>query len=289
MRKDTHKLLNDYLSGKLNRADLLKAAAVGGIAALSLPCAASAADISRTGVESFPYFPEIASGTYTPESVDEIVSNILTWDYLEATSVVVLVTDPGIQKAIGQTPFTLNFLQSFLAAMQAQIDFWSAAVPAARPATTTFTLDPALLSSPTAALGLYELASGTRLAMMITAVREFAELGQPMLAKYAAQNLAMYAEDHGIVRALEAQAGAPGPVLNKAFETEVFLHTSEAVDVIRVLGLIGGKGLTLTFPGRDVVLAAAGATGKAVTQLRPNAATAPFTFTGPASVLGPRS
>jgi len=42
--------------------------------------------------------------------------------------------------------------------------------------------------------------------MMITAVREFAELGQPSLAKYAAQHLAMYAEDHQTVRILEVLA-----------------------------------------------------------------------------------
>jgi len=287
----TETLLGTYLQGRLTRGELLKTAAAAGIVAAVLPTAADAAGASGAppAAMSFPFFPPTTSGSYTPESVTEIVSNILTWDYLEATATTVLVTNAAIQTAIGQTPFTLNFLQSFLAAVQAHIDFWGALVPTAQPVTMTFTIDPALLSSPSAALAIYDLASGTRVAMMITAVREFAELGQPVLAKYAAQHLAMYGEDHGTVRALEVQAGAPGPVINKAFETEVFLHTSEAVDVIRGLGLIGGKGLSLTYPGRDTVLAAAGATGAAVTQLRPNSVNAPFVFTGPASVLAPKS
>lgn len=281
-------LVRSYVNGSMTRAQLLRAAVAAGLASAAVPGIASAQQAGSSQPESYPYFPQISSGRYTTESVDAIVSNILTWDYLEATATTVLVTDPTIQKLIGQTPFTLNFLQSFLAGIQAQIDFWSSIVPTAKPETTTFTIDPALLSSPAAALAVYDLASGTRVAMMITAVREFAELGQPTLAQYAAQTLAMYAEDHGTVRALEVQAGAPGPVIRKAFETEVFLYTSEAVDVLHSLGLIDGTGITLHYPGRDAVLATAGDMGRAVTQLQPNSVTTPFTFTGPASVLAPQ-
>jgi hypothetical protein len=121
-------------------------------------------------------------------------------------------------------------------------------------------------------------------------VREFAELGQPTLAKNMAQMAAAYADITGAFRGVLAAAGVPGytPPNNKAFETDLFLYTRDAVALMSRLGLIGGSGIPIAYPGRDVVLAAAGPMAAAVIQKAPNNAGSSIVFAGFGSLTGER-
>ena len=284
-------LLTACLRGHfLSRAQLLKAAAAAGIAAV--PSIASAQQVGGFRSESFPYFPQTPSGTYTTESVDEIVSNILTWAAFEVTAATLILTTPTIASQIGvSSGLPRSFLAAFDAELQLQYDFWSDLVPSAQPKVTTFTIDPTLVPTASAALAVFEALASARVAMMITAVRELAELGQPTLAKYAAQTQGMYAEERAIARVFQALAGnsVATPPNNKAFETDLFLYTRDAVAVLYGLGFINGKGIAVPYPGRAAAFAAAGSDGSAVIQRTPNNATATVTLAGLGGLTGERT
>jgi len=97
-------------------------------------------------------------------------------------------------------------------------------------------------------------------------------LGQPTLAKYAAQALGVQAETRvltRVARALEGVATAIPPP-NKAFETDLFLYTRDAITLLTARGFISGTGTTIAYPGRDAVLALAGSTAAGVIQRTPN-------------------
>src|SRR5690348_11758882 len=75
---------DDRLRGTLSRAQILRAAGAG-LAFAALPGLAGADSTSSTGGGSpgfsFPYYPTVPSGTYTPESPQEIIANLLTLKY----------------------------------------------------------------------------------------------------------------------------------------------------------------------------------------------------------------
>lgn len=124
----------------------------------------------------------------------------------------------------------------------------------------------------------------------MTATREFAELGQPTLAKHAYQIGAVEAESRALFRAsldLHGVAGADPPG-NKAFETDLLLYVRDALSVVTALGLIGGPFPPVPYPGRDAALAAAGPEADRVVQITPNNASSSFVFSGPASLTAER-
>ena len=113
----------------------------------------------------------------------------------------------------------------------------------------------------------------------MTATREFAELGQPTLAKLMTQLATREAESGE--RSREASGN---PISPSAFETDLFLYTRDGLDALRGLGLIGGSGPVAPYPGRGAILAAAGPwTGRTV-QRRPNNAGSSITVRGPGDV-----
>jgi hypothetical protein len=124
----------------------------------------------------------------------------------------------------------------------------------------------------------------------MTAARELAELGQPTVAKWMYQMGTQLAEQRAIYRTLQAIDGVPTaiPPNNKAFATDLFLYTRDAIGIYQALGLIGGSAPAISYPGRDAVLAAAGPMASAVIQKRPNDAGSTVTLTGPASLNGER-
>lgn len=298
---DTPNLLHDYLQGRISRSHLLKAA-VAGAAAVAIPGIASA-DTTGTGGSTAgtsagwgrapyteaPFFPQVTSGSYTPESVTEIVSNVLTWAYFEVAASTFILSTPPLASALGLTGLPLAFLQAFNLELQSHIDFWSKVAPSAAPKATTFTVDPSLVPGPLQALQVFEVASSIRVGLMLAAVREFAELGQPTLAKYAAQTEGMYAEERAVARTLQAVSNVSSavPPNNKAFETDLFLYTRDAVTALTALGFIGGKGVTVPYPGRDKALAASG--NQPVIQRTPNNASSTVAITGLASFLAERT
>lgn len=275
-------LWEKYLSGRLTRAQLLGAVAAGAVA-LAEPGAAGAQ--GRPGAVSFPFYPAV-QGTYTPESLQEILNDIVTPAYFATAGISVLLSAPAQYGLIG---LALTVTQAIVAEEQYHIDFWTS--KGAVPVTTSFTAPPSVIASPEAALGASEISATIQTANFMTAVREFAEQGQPELAKWAYQTGAQEAGQRVAYRFLAALGGntAAVPPNNKAFETDLFLYTRDAIAAYRVLGLIGGNGTPFSYPGRHAILALAGPMASAVLQKMPNDATSSVTITGSASLTGARS
>jgi hypothetical protein len=276
---------------RFSRAQMLTIMGAGATLAV-LPGAAAADTGQQTAVAgsfSVPYFPSVP-GTYTPESPQEIVRNLLTLKMFDAALAAFSFSNPAVLKALNIAGPVLTVFQAIAAHDQYQIDWLQSVLPGVQPVTTTFTLDPTKVSNPTdfATFGLFT--GYLYMSAEIAAVREFAELGQPRLAKEIAQLLAAEAEDTATFRTLLFTAGAPGysPPNKKAFETENLLYTRDAITLMRELGLIGGAGVTVPYPGRAAVLAAIGPEASAIIQQRPNDASASVPFTGLAAFGGQR-
>lgn len=257
-----------------------------GLAAVAFPSAAGAAGLT------FPFFPQVPSGTYTPESIPDIVGNMLTQEYLHGSVAAALVLTPSLAATMGLTSgLPLAHFQSLAAIHQDRIDFWTSLVPDANAkAITSFTVDPALLRGPSALFPAGEAVDSLRMATAVAAVREFSELGQPTLAKYAAQSIG---SDGGVwagLRFLEVLGGTTSavPPVNKAYATDLVLYTRDAVAILRALGIIGGAGVPVAYPGRDTMLKAAGPMAAAVMQARPNNATTTVQVTGLPSLTAAR-
>ncbi|GAC1321024.1 MAG: hypothetical protein NVS2B16_07020 [Chloroflexota bacterium] len=282
-----------YLEGKINRGQLFKATAIAmGIAVLP---GSALADTRSTGgaigTTSFPFFPQVSGGTYTPESIAEIVGNMLTHDYLHLNAGMAVIGTPALAAKLGITAgLPSTYFQAFVAIHQYQIDFWSALVPGATPI-TSFTLDPKIVADAPTFLAAGEAVDSLRVATQIAAAREFAELGQPTLVKYAVQDAGVQAEMRVSIRYLGALGGNPGsvPPNNKAFETDLLLYTRDGVNILRGLGIIGGNGIPLAYAGRDAVLSAAGSVGKQIVQKSPNDATSTVALTGLGSLISERT
>jgi len=153
----------------------------------------------------------------------------------------------------------------------------------AKPLTTTFTVPSSkILTDQVTFFSTIEVAESIFVGAYMAAVREFAELGQPTLAKYAYQIGAVEAEHRVLARTALVLEGIAGdvPPNNKAFETDYFLYVRDAATVLTQLGFIGGSGTAVTYPGRAAALAAAGPFGGAVIQRTPNNATTSITATG---------
>lgn len=275
-----------HLQGRVSRAQLLTGMGAGLAAALAP--AVVRADGSGTGAArtlSFPFFPQVA-GSYTTEAILEILNVLVTAAYLRATGVTYNIANGRIVPIPNEpagSRLALRIAQADAAIEQYHIDFLTAL--GATPITTSFTprgpVDPARL----------EARQHIQVAMYAAAVREFAELGQPTLAKWAFQAGAIEAEDRAIFRMLQVLSGnaAGNPPNNKAFETDLLLYVRDTIDLFKELGLIGGSGPVLTYPGRDAVLAAAGPMVSGVIQRTPDNAGSTVNFTGASSLVGERT
>lgn len=269
----------------MSRRRLLTAAGFGLVLA-AVPGAVRAAGTATGEQEAtYPLYPPV-KGTYTPEQVDDILAALVTASYFAATGYTLVVSNAA---KLGLTGLPLAITQAGAAAEQYHIDFLTSI--GATPLTTTFTAsDPTILNSAQGSLAASETSSTIQVAMYIAAVREFSELGQPILAKWAAQTLGNEAEQRVALRTLQALLGTTtaAPPNNKAFETELVLYVRDAIAIYRALGFIGGSGATFAYPGRDAVLAAAGPMASAVTQKTPNDAGSTVVLSGPASLLAER-
>lgn len=320
---ETVSIARQCLEAKLSRSQVLKAVGVGLVAA-ALPGAASAdtgtsgatGATAGTGTFAFPFTPQV-QGRYTTESVPTIINIAQTMEYLATTLVNAGVTNASSMNISG---LTLQALQAALAEEVYHVQFLASM--GATPMTTTFTVpDPTALTSAPVFFRTLELLETICNAAYMTANREFAELGQPLLAKFAYQAGSVEAEHRMAARTALALlsptagpaaaggtgtatggtpapapwTGAPGtagptvanpiPPNNKAFETDYFLYLADAAALVQSLGFIGGKGTALSFPGTATALTNAGAPGAAVTQQLPNNATASITATTVAADL----
>jgi hypothetical protein len=256
-----------FLQTTVSRAQLL-AAAGAGLAMLTLPTTAGAASAGGTGSAqqlSFPFFPQV-QGTYTPENILDIL-NVL--DTLE-TFFVTYYTHALTAAKLSLSSSALATIQATLAIGQYHIDFLESI--GGHSLLTTFTPR----NKPNAATIVpgHEGDATFVLAAYITAVREFAELGQPLLAKNAFQAGATWAEFRGVARTFGDPATST-PALDKAFETDHFVYTRDLYKFY-----VAGtqfenpgpslSGLVLNYPGRTAALAAAGPMASAVIQKTPN-------------------
>src|SRR5437588_10889362 len=147
--------------------------------------------------------------------------------------------------------------QAAVARERYHIDFLTALD--ATPLATSFTLPPGASSQRVVAFSAAEGALTVQVGAHMTAAREFAELGQPTLAKWMYQMGTQEAEQRAIYRTLRAIDGAPTalPPNNKVFATDLFLYTRDVVAALKTLGLIGGATPPVSYPRRAAVLAAA--------------------------------
>ena len=263
---------------RINRAQLL-AWAGGGITLAAFPQVVGAASIP--GRLEFPFYPT-TQGTYTPENIGDIL-NIL--DTLQHFAVAVNFSnltgaiDPNIN------PVQLSSQKGALIKNVARVDFLESL--GAHSLTDTFTVGP-LAPFTATSLKRAEVVITIFVGAYLTAVREFAELGQPLLVKWAFQAGATVAEERAMARALMALQNVPDtdPPDNKAFETDLFLYVRDAYALMTKLGLFGGLPVRIAYPSRDQAMAVAGTSGAKVIQRVPNNAT--VSVTSPADVTKER-
>jgi hypothetical protein len=280
---------------------MFKAAGAGAIlAALPSVAGAQSAGTSTTGgtgtgplpaapltgrapYQEFPFYPQV-SGTYTPERLQDIMNVAQTAEHLATTLV-----NAAIQNAskIGLTGLVLQVIQAALAEEVYHVQFLASM--GATPLTDTFTVpDPKILTDFTTFFRNLEVLETICNAAYLTATREFAELGQPLLAKFAYQAGSVEAEHRVLARAALALQGNSlyVPPNNKAFETDYFLYMRDVVAALTGLGFIGGSGTSVAFPGTTSALANAGAVASLVVQKLPN--NAPVSSTAANTLTGER-
>ncbi|MDQ2740833.1 MAG: ferritin-like domain-containing protein [Chloroflexota bacterium] len=289
--------LRACLSGSISRAQLLRGAGIG-LAAAAIPGAALASATpvgSTTPVstlptggtlpQSFNFFPAVTSGTYTTENIGDIFNIAST---AEVFAVTLLTAAVNNATTIGLKGLILQTVQAALAEEQDHLDFLLTL--GATPLTMTFTVpDPKILTDYTTFFSTLEGIEDLFIAAYMTATREFAELGQPTLAKFAYQIGGTEAEHRVVVRAALALNGNDHtPPNNKGFETDLLLYVRDAATILTQLGFIGGKGTAAAYPGRTAALAAAGPMTAGVIQNTPNNATSTVTVTGPGDLTGER-
>jgi hypothetical protein len=255
------------LKTTVSRAQLL-AAAGAGLAMITVPGAAVAAGSVGTGSAQrleFSFFPQV-KGTYTPENVQDILNVLDTLEMFFVTNYTYALTVANL----GLSGTTLAAIQAALAIGQYHIDYLESV--GAHSLLTTFT--PRNKPSAATIVPGHEGDATFVTAAYMTAVREFAELGQPLLAKNAFQAGATWAEFRGVARTFGDPAVST-PAFNKAFETDHFVYTRDLYKFY-VAGTqfenrgASLSGLTLTYQGRTAALAAAGAMVNAVIQKTPN-------------------
>lgn len=263
--------LIEYLKARVSRAQML-AAAGAGLALAAVPGAAGAAGPGGAGTGpglSFPFYPQVP-GTYTPENAQDILNIAVTSEHLAATFLTAGVNNAA---AIGLAGPVLNIVQATLAEEVYHAQFLEGL--GAKSLNDNFSVpDPKMLSDYATFFRTIELGDALFNAAYMTATREFSELGQPTLAKFAFQIGSVEAEHRALARAALALRGIDAvPPNNKAFETDLFVYVRDVVAVVTDLGFTGNGAIKASYPGTAAALAAAGPMAAAVVQKTPNNAT----------------
>lgn len=256
--------LGQYLTARVSRARLLATGA--GLALAALPAATAAQDSPQSGRLEFPFFPQV-KGTYTPESIQDILNILDTAERLLVAIHTAAVTTYAGQ--LGFAPLAQSVIQASLAQEQYHVDFLESI--GARSLVDTFAVRAAQLTNRAVYLQAMVGVGTIYTAAYMTAAREFAELGQPTLVKYAYQIGATKAE-HGVLgRGLLALGGASSavPPNNKAFEPDQYLYVRDFYSYLESRGYFGKNDTPVPYLGRAAALAAAGAMAGAVSQTTP--------------------
>lgn len=266
--------LRAYLEARVSRAQLL-AAAGAGLAMAMVPKTTEADGSAPPGsprVLSFPFFPQV-QGTYTTESILDILNMLVTFEHGD---VAFLADHLSRANELGLSSLQLAVEQASIAEHQYRTDFLESL--GGRSLTDILTLR-TVTRTAVDALRKAEFSPSFDVAAYMAAAREFAELGQPTLVKYAYQMGVAAAEERAVVRTILATAGVaplmPGwppeiPPNNKAFGTDYFLYVRDAYQFQVDLGFFGKNPVLLHYPGRDSALALAGPMAGGVLQKTPN-------------------
>jgi hypothetical protein len=258
------------------------AAAGAGIATALVPGVAAAE--SGTGRMEFPFFPQV-KGPYTPEAVLDILSILDTFERAQVTYMTYALSK------VQPSDLDLAAVQAMIAIAQYHVDFLESLGAHA----LTDTIYPRVVPAAANIIASREVDATHLIAGYMTAAREFAELGQPLLVKNAYQAGATWAEMRAVARALSTAGGSSGliPPTNKGFETDHYVYVRDMHQFLIDIGLYGNKGMVgpspvgeLKYPGRDAALAAAGPMAGALIQKTPNNATVSTTVAGLLSAVG---
>jgi hypothetical protein len=235
---------------------------------------------------SYPFYPQV-QGTYTPEQIFDIGGIAHTMEHLAVAFMAAGIKSPALN--LQSNAVLLATVQAALLEEQLHVHFLARTI--ARPFTglsappfpgffvnlngqpVTFTVpNPAMLTDLKTFLATLEQLEALFVAVYTAAVREFAELGQPELAKQAAQLLGVEAEHRALARAAMAITGVAAalPPNNKAFETDYLLYVRDVVGILVQLGFFNGSGTQLAELEDPAVIAAAGPMAKLVIQQMPN-------------------
>lgn len=258
--------------GVISRARLLAAVATCTTGIL-LPTWAGTARADGPRALSFPYYPHVA-GTYTPELVPDILNVLVTFERLRATQIMtVLRTD--ISRF---DPITVSFIKAAAMTSMLHTEFWESM--GGQTLETGYAALPKLAQGNVVVLQS-EFVGAAYTALYMTAAREFAELGQPTLVKWAYQAGTTYAETRVLARVLatELKALDERPPNNKVFETDHFLYTRDAYQLYRSNGAFGPH-FAYPYPGHDAIVAAASSVADSVIQRVPNDASVSTTSQG---------
>jgi len=186
------------------------------------------------------------------ETVGQIIS-------IAATAEAFAVTALGgalANAATGALSLTGKHIQALTAARaeeQAHYAYLTGA--GARPLTTTFTIpDPKIVTDVPTFLTTLVMLEEVFIAAYLVAAQEFAVLGQARLAQLALQIGAVEAEHRAGVRffaiELGVLAGTPNDV---AFEKALFSTVGEAAAALKSLGVLGGRGTRISYPGPGAI------------------------------------
>lgn len=239
------------LRAKLNRANLLTAAAAG-VAIAAVPRMANAQTAAAT------------------ESAQDIINIRVTNEFFGVTVLTAAIKNADQLGLNANGGLLLRVIQAALAEEQYHVDFLTA--QGAKPLLTTFTVpDPRILTNPLVFFSTLEMLETLEIGMDMSATRQFSQMGQIMLAQAHYQIGGVEAEHRVLARAALAMLGqtAAVPPNNRAFELDVVYYLREAEAIMRQRGFFGGAGTPAPYPGREAALAAAGAVGAAVTDKTP--------------------
>lgn len=289
---------------RLTRASLLKAAGFG-LAAAAFPLGAEAQ-------ATFPFFPAV-QGTYTTEEGLKIAVVLHTMAHF-ATSLLTAAVKSNALKLKGNS-LLLAIVQAGVMEEDLHAEIMDTItapyldVPTGTPLSAVFfqggagqnatlpngatyirfTLpDPKILTDQKTFFTAWESIQSLSVAAYVAAVREFAELGQPTLAKWAAQILGIEAEHRVLARTALALLGdgSSVPPNNKGFETEYLLYVRDAAATLINWGFWAGSGQAIPFANPTAARGAAGPMATSCTPLHPGSFFSPGSACGPASSNG---
>jgi hypothetical protein len=289
---------------RLTRAGLIKAAGFG-LAAAAFPLGAEAQ-------ASFPFFPTV-QGAYTTEQALKMAVVLHTMAHFATSFLAAAVKSSSLN--LKNNPLLLAIVQAAVMEESLHSEIMDTIiapylnVPTGTPMSALFYQDaggqnatlpngasyirftlpnPAMLTDQHAFFTAWEAIQSLSVAAYIAAVREFAELGQPTLAKWSAQTLGVEAEHRVLARTALALAGDTSsvPPNNQGFETEYLLYVRDAATTLVGWGYWAGSGASIPFANPAAARAAAGPMATSCTPLHPGSYTVAGAACGPASASG---